>query len=350
MIMSIDVAKDLEKLNIFPKEKIEYDQKISVARDVTDMLSENVHELSESYNEISMRLLNCDMYFADIDAKYGNVIYYYKNNSLYLHPMPLEEIPREQLVHECIHYLQNFSNVMKSNQRAGLSNFDEFKIIGLGLNEAMTQYITATAMEKKIKRVENENISIVTNSSEYYKYMTSLAHQIVFLMGRKSAIRSAIESNGRFEDDLYNTFEENTNRILKNFDLLLEEYNQETKDENKMIDIYLQTQELIYKTYFTKTCKVLTTRNEVDQMVQKIYDYEEIYGRASEETEKNAKIKYNQNFDEFTKEMDDKFYQKYIEIDRKIAKNLPKKYQVSFWDKVVEKIKSFWQFKERKAE
>ena len=172
-------------------------------------------------------------------------------------------------------------------------------------------YITAMAMGKKPVRIENEKLSMVTNSDNYYKYMTSLINQIIFLIGQKTAILSAMNSNENFEDDLYNTFEENTNNILKSFDILLEENNKEIKDEKRMIDIYFQTQELIYKTYFTKVLKLLISKEEVDIVVQKLFDYENIVGNTLEE----SNLQYNLNFKNFAKEMDEKFYKKYLEID-----------------------------------
>ena len=193
------------------------------------------------------------------------------------------------------------------------------------------------AMEKKPVRVERENISIVTNSDTYYQYMTSLIHQIIFLMGQKTAILSAMNSNGKFEDELYNTFEENTDKILKNFDILLDENNKEIKDEEKMIDIYFQTQELIYQTYFKKIYRRLVTKEEVDEIVQKMFDYENIIGKTNENYEKCQQ--YSQNFENFIAEMDEKFYQKYLEIDAKIVKNLPAIRKKNFITRIIEKIK-----------
>ena len=72
--------------------------------------------------------------------------------------------------------------------------------------------------------------------------MTSLIAQILFLMGNKEAVESCISSTDKFENELYNTFEENTEKIVKNFDVILEENNKVDRDENKIIDIYMQTQ------------------------------------------------------------------------------------------------------------
>lgn len=337
----MQIERNLEKLNIYPKEKLKIEERIYISRIVSEMISENIAELSESYNNINMRLLSSDMYYADIDEKYGKIIYYYKNNAIYL-IRDIGNIPKEQLVHECVHYLQNFTMVTQTRKRAGLTNFEEFRICGLGINEAITGYITAMAMEKKPERIENEYISIVTNSNTYYKYMTSLIHQIVFLIGKKEAILSAINSDDEFEDILYNTFEENTDKILKNFDILLDENNSENKDEERKIDIYLQTQEIIYKTYFSKIYKLLDKKEDVDKIVQKMVDYEKIFGKTIERSQ------YNERFDNFLCEMDDKFYKKYLEIERKIVKNLPVMRNDNFIEKIINKIRNYFVSKQNK--
>ena len=87
-----------------------------------------------------------------------------------------------------------------------------------------------------------------------------------------------INTNDDFETLLYNTFEENTDKILKNFDLILNENNSLARDENKIIEIYMQTQELIYTTYFNKSCKYLTKSTEVDIEVDKLENYDKIMG------------------------------------------------------------------------
>ena len=122
-------------------------------------------------------------------------------------------------------------------------------------------------------------------------------------------------SNENFENKLYNTFEENTEKIVRNFDNILYENNKEDRNEEKIINIYMQTQELIYTTYFSKMYKRLTTIKEVDEQVKKLENYEEIVGKLlnvpAEEDEFNG----------FKNEMNDTFLKKYIEINRNQSKN-----------------------------
>ena len=262
-----------------------------------------------------MRIFNCDMYFAKIAPKFKGVFYFYKNNTIYIdESRSITEID-DYLIHECLHYIQNFNNITKRDNRAGLCEFTELKIKGLGINEAIAQYITAKALGQKVHRVSNSKIAIYTNSEKYYKYMTSLAMQILYLIGEKEAIDSSINTNEEFETALYNAFEENTDKILKNFDAILDENNSELRDENKIIQLYMQTQQLIYTTYFNKACKYLTTSKEVDKEVKKLEDYDKIMGTLIEDDT------YYNNFWQFKQDISGKFFKKYLSINRERTRN-----------------------------
>lgn len=286
-----------------------------IAKSVANKLSRNIGQLSEDYNEIYMRIFNCDMYFAKIAPKFKGVFYFYKNNTIYIdESRSITEID-DYLIHECLHYIQNFNNITKRDNRAGLCEFTELKIKGLGINEAIAQYITAKALGQKVHRVSNSKIAIYTNSEKYYKYMTSLAMQILYLIGEKEAIDSSINTNEEFETALYNAFEENTDKILKNFDAILDENNSELRDENKIIQLYMQTQQLIYTTYFNKVCKYLTTSKEVDKEVKKLEDYDKIMGTLIEDDT------YYNNFWQFKQDISGKFFKKYLSINRERTRN-----------------------------
>ena len=286
-----------------------------IAKSVANKLSRNIGQLSEDYNEIYMRIFNCDMYFAKVAPKFKGVFYFYKNNTIYIDESRSITEVDDYLIHECLHYIQNFNNITKRDNRAGLCEFTELKIKGLGINEAIAQYITAKALGQKVHRVSNSKIAIYTNSEKYYKYMTSLAMQILYLIGEKEAIDSSINTNEEFETALYNAFEENTDKILKNFDAILDENNSELRDENKIIQLYMQTQQLIYTTYFNKACKYLTTSKEVDKEVKKLEDYDKIMGTLIEDDT------YYNNFWQFKQDISGKFFKKYLSINRERTRN-----------------------------
>ena len=331
----MNILQDLEKIGIIPRNQLKIEEKNYIAKQVADKLATNIKELSDAYNELYMRIFNCDMYYAEVDPKFYGVFYYYKNNTIYINrDKDITNIDC-YIMHECIHYLQNFSKISKKSNRAGICQFMEFKIFGLGINEALVQYITAKALGGKIARVNNNLITICTNSGNYYKYMTSLVSQILLLMGEKEAIESCIYSTDNFEKELYNTFEENTDKIVKNFDSILDENNKMDRDENKIINIYMQTQQLIYTTYFTKIYKRLTTSREVDREVQKLEDYSQIVGKRLAVTE--------EDFANFKSEMDSQFLKKYIEVNRRKTNTSLAIIYKSFLQNIWSKITNFIQ-------
>lgn len=340
----MNISKDLEKIGIIPREKLGIEERNKIAREVADKLCSNLKQLYDSYNELYMRIFNCDMYYANVDQKFGDVFYYYKNNTIYIDTNKDLSNIDSYVIHENIHYLQNFNkiNKPKESNRAGVCQFMDFKIFGLGINEALVQYITARALGNNIHRISNDRITICTNSENYYKYMTSLIGQILLLIGEKDAVESCISSTDKFENTLYNTFEENTDKIVKNFDLILNENNRNDRDEDKIIDIYMQTQELIYTTYFTKMCKRLTTAKEVDTEVEKLEKYSDIVGRILDTSIREDK------FMNFKTEMENKFLEKYVEINRKQSKNSLAVVYKSFFNNLWQKILNFFQGKKIK--
>lgn len=332
----MNLEKELEKKGIIPQRELKLEERNFIAKNVADKLASNIKELEDSYNELYMRIFNCNMNYAEVDPKFKGVFYFYKNNTIYIDYRKSTANVDEYVIHECIHYLQNFSKITQKDNRAGLCQFMEFKILGLGINEAIVQYITAKALGYKVHRISNNNITIATNSENYYKYMTSLVNQILFLIGDKEAVKSCIHSTDDFENELYNTFEENTDKILKNFDSILEENDKVNRNENTIINIYMETQEIIYSTYFNKIYKRLTTIKEVDSEVNKLEEYEKILGKFLNKTSEDN------TFIQFKSDMESKYFKKYIAINRESTKNslsvIYKNAIYKLWNRIVEFI------------
>lgn len=309
----MNIAKELQKVKIIPQKELNIDKKMQIANCASNMLSNNISELLKEYNELYMRIYNCKMYYALMPSEYNGVVYFYKNNTIYFNEN-IENI-NEFVLHEIIHYLQNFNKIANKEERIGLCSFLDFKLQGLGINEAVVQYITAKAIKNEPHRVNTREFTLYTNSENYYKYMTSLILQIVFLLNPQELIESCFKGTIKFENDMYNAFEEKTEKIIKNFDLILDENNKLNRDEKRIVDIYIETQEIIYTTYFNKLCKRLTTKNEIDECVEKLKNYENIIGkRFNEDDEKTFQI--------FKNKIEEKLNRKYIDISMERTKNL----------------------------
>lgn len=311
----MNIEKKLKKLGIIQKNKIKPEERNYISKNIADMMTKNIQELSMGYNELYMRIFNCNMYYAELKEEYNGVFYFYQNNTIYVKESKESININQFLIHEIIHYLQNFEKVIygKDNKRTGVCKFTDFKIWGLGINEAIVQYIVSKTMGNNEQRINGEKITFCTNSDKYYKYMTSLIIQIMFFIGKDKAINSCITSSQDFEDDLYNTFEENTDKILKNFDIILAENNKRKKNENKIINIYMQTQKLIYEKYFNNACKFANETKEVDNEVQRLQDYEKIVGRFYDDSKDPFMIYKNQ--------IESDLFRKYIEINKNQNQN-----------------------------
>lgn len=310
----MDSLKELEKNGIKPLKKLDFEEKIYITEMISDKLATNNKQLENEYSELYIKIVNCEMFYAEIDPKFRGVFYFYKNNTIYF------DIERDIkkidsfLIREIIHYIQNFAKITKDCTRAGLCKFMNLKIWGLGINEAIVQYITAKSLKQELSKVSNENIAIYTNSEEQYKYMTSLAHELLLLLGEDSAIKSCIMSNDEFENELYNIFQGSTEKLVKNFDLLLEENNKNIKNEEKIIKIYMQTQDILYNIYFTNILKRINTIEEVRNVMYKIEEFERIKGVTY-----NSSIHVDE-FQKFKEKFSSDIYKKYMEICKKLDK------------------------------
>lgn len=312
----MNITRKLEKLSIIPTRKLNFEETNYIAKTVAEKITKNIQELSEAYNEIFMRIFNCNMYYANINKDFGKVVYFYQNNTLYFdESWGKEKNVNEYVIRECLHYLQNFKKFNGEEKKIGACNFTEFKIYGLGLNEAIIHYIATKANGEAPHRLQIGDISLYTINDVYYPYLTSLAIQILFCIKNSETINSIIYGTEEFENDLYNTFEENTNKILNNFDNILKENNKIEKNIKKIENIYLKTQKMIYTTYFEKACAKVETIDEVEKYTKKLYEYEKIEGKKiDEDLQKNELIK-------FTKTIESKLNQKYINIYESQSKN-----------------------------
>ena len=78
----------------------------------------------------------------------------------------------EFAIHECIHYIQEIKDKRNYLLRMGLCDYTEFKIYGLGLNEAAVQLMASKVLAIPKEYVKYFNI---------YKKMKSKVISIVFM-------------------------------------------------------------------------------------------------------------------------------------------------------------------------
>lgn len=286
------IQKKLTKLGIVKLEELKPEMINYIAHSVTNKITTTFLTLQMQYNEILAKMLNCKMYYAKIPSNIAKVNYIYEDNSIYIdESMNTLELD-EQFYHEVIHCLQVVRKNTGKIKKVGLCNFGDFSINGLGINEAIVQYMAAKIMENERKKVNIYGIKLQTISPNYFPLLTNLMEQIIYYIGENEIIQAAINVNEHFEDIFYNTFEEKTNQIIKNFDKILEirnklsvETNEQDREalEKKVYNIYMETQEFMLMKYYEQVIPRLTTAKEIDFYIEKLLKNKSCLGMEEKE-------------------------------------------------------------------
>lgn len=286
----VKINRNLRKVGIEKTREFTVKEITYMAYYITNALINTFPILEEKYNDILAQMLHCKMYYAKVPSNLPIANYIYEEDGIYFderfEPSNIDDL----VIHECIHYLQVDR---KSNQKAkqmGLCEFKEFSILGLGINEAAVSYISSKIKNNKIETIKRYGINLPTVSPKYYPMITNLIEQIIYLLGEDLLIKATINCNPEFKDEFLNTFEENAIKIVKNFDQMLNKYNKtlEAKEEKgtelkkEMAKLYLETQQLIYITYFNKICNRVTKLEEVYYYMEKFLQYKDFMGIEEE--------------------------------------------------------------------
>ena len=333
------LQKKLVKYGIEKKEKIDHKYVNQIAHTIADKITNTFPILQNEYNEILAKLLNCKMYYAQIKEPISKVNYFYEDNCVYIDESVDILNPNEQFIHEIIHYLQAKRDNKGKIKKMGLCTFNDFSISELGINEAIVQYISAKVMKNEKKEIEICNLDIKTISPYSYPLLTSLMEQLIYVMGEDLIIESTIKADEKFETEFYNTFEEQTNKIIKNFDKILEQKNKlllendaDKKEKLKMelSNLYLETQNIIMITFYEKIISKLTSIKEIDYYTNKFLNHKDII-------EPTSRMIFEQN----KKKIMDKFDRQLIKVSKQKSKNALIKYNGKIRD-ILKKIISYF--------
>lgn len=125
--------------------------------------------------------------------------YFYKNSSIYFNEHIQNEDLEEFAVHECIHYLQEVKDKKNYLVRMGLCDYTEFKIYGLGLNEAAVQLMASKINGIPKEYVKYFGINFETISPSYYPLECCLVNQMAYIAGEDILFESTLNSNDNFK-------------------------------------------------------------------------------------------------------------------------------------------------------
>ena len=280
-----------------------------IAHNIAAKLCNTFPELCFNESDLFTKLSRLGMYRATMPEGMAEANYFYKNTSIYFNEKIAYEDLEEFAIHECIHYIQEVKDKKNNLVRMGLCNFDNFKIIGMGLNEAAVQYITSKVIDIEKDYVKYFGVSFRTISPSYYPLECNLIEQMAYITGETVLYDSTFTSNDKFKNIFIELTSEKTyvdieyyvDRILEleeniiklnNKSSSFEERNKtvnklvtKTEDcKNKIAEYFEKAQNLIIKNYFDKAYRSISNLEELDNYRRKLDHYGELIGRTDNYT------------------------------------------------------------------
>ena len=299
----MSVESDLRKDGIEVTEKLDTLKINSIARNVSKKLCDTFPEFNLNQNELFIKLSRLNMYKATMPEGMAEANYFYKNTSIYFNEHIQDEDLEEFAIHECIHYLQEVKDKRNYLLRMGLCDYTEFKIYGLGLNEASVQLMASKVNGIPKEYVKYFGISFETNSPSYYPLECCLANQLAYLVGENILFESTLNSNDNFKEHFANITSPKTYMAIQNaFDDILNNEEEIIKlnnriasvdDRNKKVDgmlekieelkseislTFMRTQNLIISSYFDNTFNNISTLEDVENYRRKLYNFKNYLG------------------------------------------------------------------------
>ena len=142
----------------------------NISSKIANAFSEHNISQRDLYDEIS----RLNMFIAEMPEDTAVAKYFYKNNSIYFSStMDLSNL-NDLAVHECLHYMQELKNKNGKLLRLGLYNLDGVVRHGMALNEAAVQHMASVATGSKIDTVKYYNMTLNTESPDFYPILTAL--------------------------------------------------------------------------------------------------------------------------------------------------------------------------------
>ncbi len=274
-----------------------------IAHNIAKKLCETFPELCFNENDLFAKLSQLSMYRASMPEGMAEANYFYKNTSIYFNEKIAFEDLEEFAIHECMHYIQEIKDRKNNLVRMGLCIFDNFKILGMGLNEAAVQYMTSKVIGIEKDYVKYFGISFRTISPSYYPLECNLIEQMAFITGESVLFDSTITSNDKFKNAFieatsqktYDEVEYYIDKILeieeniiklgnkfssfdernKKVDKIVEKTN---TCKSKIADYFIKAQNLIIQNYFDKSFKNISNLEELDNYRRKLEHYKELIG------------------------------------------------------------------------
>ena len=274
-----------------------------ISHNIAVKLCNTFPELCFNESDLFAKLSRLNMYRAIMPEGMAEANYFYKNTSIYFNEKIALEDLEEFAIHECIHYIQEIKNKKNNLIRMGLCNFDNLKIVGMGLNEAAVQFITSKVIGIEKDYVKYFGISFRTISPSYYPLECNLIEQMAYITGETVLFDSTFTSNDKFKnafiklasEDAYDKIEYYIDQILDYEESIIKlgnkfnSFDERNKKVDKIVsktdsckarvvEYYQKAQNTIIKSYFDKAFISIKNLEELDNYRKKLEHYRELIG------------------------------------------------------------------------
>lgn len=332
----MSIKSDLKKDGIEVTSQLDTLTVNSIARNISQKICDTFPNYNLTQNSLFIKLSRLNMYMAKMPDGMAEANYFYKNTSIYFNDkIDINDI-EEFAIHECIHFIQEIKDKRNFLLRMGLCDYTDFKVYGLGLNEAAVQLMTSKIIGIPKDFVKYFGISFETISPSYYPLECCLVNQLAYLVGEDILFESTINSNNNFKNTISNLTSTKTFMAIQNaIDDIL--YTEEDiikltnkisqMDNNKNIDnyqkkieelkneitlIFMRTQNLIISSFFDNEFDRISNLEEVENYRRKLYNFKSYIGVTDNYTFFN---------DYYVKKMED-LENLYISIENGTFKNI----------------------------
>lgn len=299
----MSAESDLKKDGIEVISKLDTLKVNSIAMNISSKICEAFPHFGYNQNELFIKLSRLNMYIANMPEGMAEANYFYKNSSIYFNSHICLDDVEEFAIHECIHYIQEVKDKHNYLLKMGLCDYTEFKIYGMGLNEAAVQLMSSKIIGIAKDFVKYYGISFETISPSYYPVECCLVSQLAYIIGENLLFESTLKSNDNFKDKCiellsYKSFmaiQNNIDKILFAEEEIIKLNNKimQIDDRNKKIDNMIQkidnlkkyisttffkTQNLILTSYFDKQISNISSIEEIDCFKKKLCDFRNFIG------------------------------------------------------------------------
>lgn len=299
----MSIETDLKKDGIEVVQKLDTLKINSIARNVSQKLCDTFGNLGLNQNELFIKLSRLDMYKAKMPEGMAEANYFYKNTSIYFNDHIPDEDLEEFATHECIHYLQEVKDKKNYLIKMGLCDYTEFKVYGLGLNEAAVQLMASKVNNIPKEYVKYFEISFEATSPSYYPLECCLVNQLAYITGEDVLFESTLNSNDNFKKVFSNLTSPKTFMAIQNaIDTILYHEEEIIKINNKIAGIddrnakvdnmikkidelkseitltFMRTQNLIISSYFDNSFDKITDLEGVENYRRRLYNFKPLLG------------------------------------------------------------------------